>query len=128
MKFTEAALEEAIIELILKQDISHVPGGNINREPTNVLIKDDLKQFMQAQYADDAIINSEIESIIRMLESKPASDLYDSNKAIMKMVSDGFLLKREDRNKKYLFIQLIDYSAADQNIYKIVNQMEIVGF
>ena len=128
MKFTEEALEEAIIELILKQDISHLPGGKINREPTDVLIKDDLKQFLQAQYADDAITNSEIESIIRMLESKPASDLYDSNKAIMKMVSDGFLLKREDRNKKDLFIQLIDYSAADQNIYKIVNQMEIVGF
>ena len=128
MKFTEAALEEAIIQLILKQDISHVPGGKINREPSDVLIKDDLKQFLQAQYADDAITNSEIESIIRMLESKPASDLYDSNKSIMKMVSDGFLLKREDRNKKDLFIQLIDYSAADQNIYKIVNQMEIVGF
>ncbi len=128
MKFTEAALEEAIIELILKQDISHVPGGKINREPSGVLIKDDLKQFLQTQYADDAITKSEIESIIRMLESKPASDLYDSNKAIMKMVSDGFLLKREDRNKKDLFIQLIDYSVADQNIYKIVNQMEIIGF
>lgn len=128
MKFTEAALEEAIIELILKQDISHVHGGKINREPSDVLIKDDLKQFLQAQYADDAITNSEIESIIRMMESKPASDLYDSNKAIMKLVSDGFLFKREDRNKKDLFIQLIDYSAADQNIYKIVNQMEVVGF
>ena len=128
MKFTEAALEEAIIELILKQDISHMPGGKINREPTDVLIKDDLKQFLQTQYADDSITNSEIDSILCMLESKPASDLYDSNKAIMKMVSDGFLLKREDRNKKDLFIQLIDYSATDQNIYKIVNQMEIVGF
>jgi type I restriction enzyme R subunit len=128
MKFTEAALEEAIIELICKQDISHVPGGKINREPSDVLIKDDLKQFLQTQYTDDAITKSEIKSIIRMLESKPASDLYDSNKAIMKMVSDGFLLKREDRNKKDLFIQLIDYSVTDQNIYKIVNQMEIVGF
>ena len=43
MKFTEAALEEAIIELILKQGISHVPGGKINREPSDVLIKDDLR-------------------------------------------------------------------------------------
>ena len=128
MKFTEAALEEAIIELILKQGISHVPAGKINRESFDVLITDDLRQFLQSQYADAAITASEIESIVRILDSKPASDLYDSNKAIMKMVSDGFLLKREDRNKKDLFIQLIDYSTADQNIYKIVNQMEIVGF
>lgn len=128
MKFTESALEEAIIELVFKQGISYVPGSKIARDPSDVLIKDDLRQFLQTQYAADGITASEIESILRMLESKPASDLYDSNKTIMKMVSDGFLLKREDRNQKDLFIQLIDYSAADQNIYKIVNQMEIVGF
>lgn len=128
MKFTESALEEAIIELVFKQGISYVPGFKIARDPSDVLIKDDLRQFLQTQYAADGITASEIESIIRMLESKPASDLYDSNRAIMKMVSDGFLLKREDRNQKDLFIQLIDYSVADQNIYKIINQMEIVGF
>jgi type I restriction enzyme R subunit len=128
MKFTEAALEKSIIELVFKQGISYVPGFKIARDPSDVLIKDDLRQFLQTQYADDGITASEIESILRMLETKPASDLYDSNKAIMKMVSDGFLLKREDRNQKDLFIQMIDYSAADQNIYKIVNQMEIIGF
>ena len=127
-RFTEAALEEAIIELLLKQDISHVPGSKLNRQPSDVLIKDDLCQFLQTRYARDNITASEIESIVRMLESKPASDLYDSNKAIMKMVSDGFILKREDRDKKDLFIHFIDYSSADQNLYKIVNQMEIIGF
>lgn len=128
MKFTESALEEAIIELVFKQGISYVPGFKIARDPSDVLIKDDLRQFLKTQYAADGITSSEIERIIRMLETKPASDLYDSNRAIMKMVSDGFLLKREDRNQKDLFIQLIDYSAADQNTYKIVNQMEIIGF
>lgn len=128
MRFTETALEEAIIELILQQDISHVPGGVIARDPSDVLIKDDLRAFLRTQYASEGITTSEIEAIIRQLESKPASDLYDSNKAVMKMVSDGFLLKREDRNKKDLFIQLIDYSEADKNHYKIVNQLEISGF
>lgn len=128
MRFTETALEEAIVELILQQDISHVPGDKIARDPTDVLIKDDLRAFLKSQYASEGITASEIESIIRQLESKPASDLYDSNKAIMKMVSDGFLLKREDRNKKDLFIRLIDYSEADKNHYKIVNQLEISGF
>lgn len=128
MKFTESALEEAIIELVFKQGISYVPGFKIARDPSDVLIRDDLRRFLQTQYAADSIRASEIESIVRMLETKPSSDLYDSNRAIMKMVSDGFLLKREDRNQKDLFIQLIDYSVADQNIYKIVNQMEIIGF
>lgn len=128
MKFTEASLESAIIELLEQQDFPHVLGGMLARDSSDVLIKDDLRGFLKHQYAAEGITVSEIESVLRMLDSKPASDLYDSNKAIMKMVSDGFLLKREDRNKKDLFIQLIDYSRADQNIYKIVNQLEIVGF
>jgi len=128
MKFTESSLETAIIELLEQQGFPHVLGSRLVRDPTEVLIKGDLRQFLQNQYADDGITPVEIESVLRMLESKPASDLYDSNKAIMKMVSDGFLLKREDRNKKDLFIQLIDYSEADNNLYKIVSQMEIVGF
>ncbi|MFT6381959.1 MAG: hypothetical protein ACJA16_004294 [Akkermansiaceae bacterium] len=34
--------------------------------------------------------------------SEAAADLYESNKAVMKLVSDGFLLKRED-HKAFLF-------------------------
>ncbi len=128
MKFTESSLETAIIELLERQGFPHVLGGTLARDPSEVLIKEDLRSFLKNQYAADGITASEIESILRQLESKPASDLYDSNKTIMKMVSDGFLLKREDRNKKDMFVQLIDYSAADQNIYKIVNQLEISGF
>ncbi|GEM_PF-2128699 len=37
--------------------------------------------------------------------SEAAADLYESNKAIMKLVSDGFLLKRQDRIWRGLFMQ-----------------------
>ena len=46
----------------------------------------------------------------------------------MKMISDGFLLKREDRTKKDIFIQLLDFTIPENNIYKVVNQVEITGF
>ena len=55
-------------------------------------------------------VSSEINTIISDLEKLPASDLYDSNKTIRRMVADGFLLKREDHRQKDLYIQLIDYS------------------
>lgn len=128
MKFTELSLEKAIIELLDQQGFSHVLGYNLKRAPSEVLIKDDLRAFLKSQYSTGGITSSEIEGIIRMLDSKPTSDLYESNKNIMKMVYDGFLLKRKDRNKQDLFIQLIDYSTADNNIYKIVNQLEISGY
>ena len=83
-------------------------GQEIVRDPAEVLIKEDLKTFLAKQYANDKITPGEINSIIRKLETFPSSDLYESNKAIMKMVSDGFLLKREDRSQKDLYVQLID--------------------
>ncbi len=127
-KFTESQLEQAIIELLGEEGYPHVLGETIQRDPADVLIKNDLRAFLGKQYAAEGITPAEIELIIRKLEVLPASDLYGSNKAFMKLVSDGFLLKREDRNQKDLFIHLIDYSHADQNIYKIVNQLEIIGF
>jgi type I restriction enzyme R subunit len=151
MKFTEAQLESAIIELLGAEGYPHVLGESIERQPHEVLIKADLRAFLAKQYAADHITPQEIEAVIKQLEAYSAADLYQSNKAIMKLVSDGFLLKREDRSQKDLYIQLIDYSALVKfrvpnpgevptitaedravygergNIFKIVNQLEIVG-
>jgi type I restriction enzyme R subunit len=128
MKFTEAQLEHAIIELLDEEDYPHILGETIQRDPGEVLIKDDLRAFLNDRYAADGVTLTEIEQIIRKLEVLPASDLYGSNKAFMKLVSNGFLLKREDHSQKDLFIHLIDYSHEDRNRYKIVNQLEITGF
>ena len=128
MKFTEARLEQAIIDLLGKEGYPHVLGETISRESDEVLIKDDLKKFLASQYSSDNITSDEINRVVRKLDVQPASDLYESNKVIMKMVSDGFLLKREDRSQKDLYIQLVDYSDSDNNTYKIVNQLEIIGY
>ena len=128
MKFTEAQLEEAIIELLGEKGYPHHLGETIARDPEKVLIKDDLRKYLRERYAGDGITDNEIESIVTKFERLPASDLYGSNRSFMKLVSDGFLLKREDRSQKDLFIHLIDYTPADRNIYKIVNQLEIQGF
>lgn len=132
MTFTEETLEQAVIELFEAEQIQHCNGMYIHKEMNDVLLRDDLKQFLLNQYAADDITLNEITSIIRKLELYPSSALYDSNKAIMKLVTDGFVFKREDRSKKDLFIQLIDYEGIkngdDRNIYKIVNQLEIQGY
>ena len=50
-----------------------------------------------------------------------------TNKAVYKMISDGFILNREDRTQKDIFIELIDFDNIENNIFKIVNQVEIEG-
>jgi type I restriction enzyme R subunit len=152
VKFTEAQLEAAIIELLGAGGYPHVLGEAIERQPQEVLIKADLRAFLARRYAEDKITPLEIEAVIKQLEAYSSADLYESNKAIMKLVSDGFLLKREDRSQKDLYIQLIDYSELvefrkpnpgevplivtenaggyqrGRNIFKIVSQLEIVGY
>ncbi|WP_316765873.1 type I restriction endonuclease subunit R [Pedobacter frigiditerrae] len=144
MKFNEFQLEQAFITLLQDEQMIHQAGNVIRQSATNlleeplvsyghvvsdkVLIEEDLKAFLRQQYQNEAITENEIQSIIRDLERLPSSDLYESNKAFMKMVSDGFLLKREDRLTKDIYIQLIDYSAQDNNSYKIVNQLAIKGY
>jgi len=102
MKFTEAQLESAIIELLEAEGYPHVLGEAIERQPQKILIKADLRTFLAKQYADDGITPQEIEAVINQLEAYSAADLYESNKAIMKLVADGFLLKREDHTQKDL--------------------------
>ncbi|MBG6062895.1 type I restriction enzyme R subunit [Flavobacterium sp. CG_9.1] len=144
MKFTESKLEEAFISLLKEEKIIHLVGAQIRQteyqgtsEPETayghivsekVLIIEDLKSYLRTNYATESITENEIESIVRDLERLPSSDLYETNKVIMKMVCDGFLLKREDRNQKDFYVQLIDYSEEDKNIYKIVNQLAIKGY
>lgn len=43
---------------------------------------------------------TEEKSIVLQLKTLPSSDLYESNKTIMRWFSDDFILKREDRNQK----------------------------
>tara|TARA_R110000765_G_scaffold2912_1_gene9066 strand:+ start:23359 stop:26505 length:3147 start_codon:yes stop_codon:yes gene_type:complete len=125
MKFTEAQLEQAFINLLGQEQIPHVLGGSLVRSDEEVLIKKDVKAFLLNQYRSDNLTGNEAEQIIRQLEIYSSSDLYESNKAIMKLVSDGFALKREDRSQKDIWVYLIDYSEKNNNNYKIVNQLII---
>ena len=151
MKFTEASLEKAFAELLGQEGFPHHLGITIARKPEEVLIEEDLQNFLLTQYAGQGITVNEIKSIILQLKSLSASDIYESNKTFLKMLSDGFILKREDRNRKDIYIQLINYTGlnnhrtpnegevisitaehekqypADDNIYKFVTQLEIVG-
>ena len=122
MKFTEAKLEQAIIELLGQQGYPHLNGGELQRSNTEVLIKEDLSAFLRKRYQHANITDGEIKTIIDQLTNLSASDLYDSNKTFCKLLSDGFLLKRESgsaagsASQKDLYIQLLDFDNVDATI------------
>ena len=47
MKFTEALLEKAFIAHIAEEDIPHTAGDSIHRLAEDVLLKEDLREFLR---------------------------------------------------------------------------------
>lgn len=149
MKFTEEKLEKAFTELLEVEGFPHHLGNSIIRSVDDVIIETDLLNYLLIRYTSQNLTQSEAKSIVLQLRSLPSGDLYESNKTILRWLSDGFILKREDRDQKDIHIELIDYNGlesqlaspdldnlfaeskeqypADCNIYKFVNQLEIVG-
>lgn len=125
MKFNEEKLEKAIVELFELADYTYIKEECLTREKEEVLIKSDLRDFLFNRYKNEEITYSEVKGIIKLLENIPSSTIYESNKKIINMISEGFTIRREDNSKKDLFIQLIDFKDVENNIFKIVNQMEI---
>ncbi len=128
MKFTEAQLEQAIIELLAEGGIPHALGEQLQLPPEEVLIEEDLRTFLRKQYADYQLTEAELDRILHELRKLPASDLYGSNKTILQRITNGFDFERDDPEDQDFHIYLIDYSAEDRNLYKIVNQLAIEGY
>jgi type I restriction enzyme R subunit len=149
MKFTEEQLEKAFTELLGNEGFTHHLGNTIVRAVDEVLIEADLLNFLLTKYKSKHLTVTEAKSIVLQLKTLPSSDLYESNKTFNRWLSDGFILKRDDRSQKDIHIELIDYNGleaqlaspnldtivaeptekypSDYNIYKFVNQLEIVG-
>lgn len=126
--FSEAVLEQAIIDKFIEEGYEHTSGDDLHRELTDVLIEEDLSMFLAAKYAPQGITNSEISSIIRSLRYASASPLYSANRNIFLRMVEGETFVREDRSGKDFHLRLIDFDTENnKNIVKIVNQMTIKG-
>lgn len=73
MKFTEEKLEKAFAELLEQEGFPHHLGITIARKPDEVLIVEDLQNFLLKQYASQGIMVNEVKSIILQLKTLPAS-------------------------------------------------------
>src|SRR5690606_15501237 len=122
MKYTESQLEQAFISLLETEGYTYIDGKQLQRSSNQeVLIKDDLRAFLQNRYED--LEEIELESITNEIAFQSASNLYESNKYICKLLADGLIFKRNDPNKKDLHIRYIDIEHIQANTFKIVNQL-----
>lgn len=126
MKYTESQLEQAFISLLETEGYHYINGKELTRTSNQeVLLKDDLRTFLQNRYPD--LEEIELESLVNEIAFQSSSNLYESNKYICKLLADGLIFKRNNPTKKDLHIRYIDIENVKVNTFKIVNQLEIQG-
>ena len=125
--FNESQLEQSIIALLEEQGYDYVKGEEIVRDLDEVVLRDDLAEYLHNRYKNDGITDQEVENAIRIITQKQGGTLYAENKHTLNLLMDGFSLKREDPAKQNLYIYPIAFDEANQkhNIFKVVNQFDI---
>ncbi|KZE76713.1 type I restriction endonuclease [Myroides marinus] len=126
MKYTEEQLEYAFIHLLETEGYHYIHGGELSRiSKQEVLLREDLRTFLLARYTD--LEEVELERVINEMAYQSASNLYESNKYICKLLADGLIFKRDNPAKKDLHIRYIDIEDIQANTFKVVNQLEVQG-
>ena len=125
--FNEAQLEQAFVELFKKEGYDYVHGGNIVRDSRDVILYDDLREFLRENHQAEGITDDEINRAIAKIETSEGGGVYDENVEAMRMIRCGFPLCRTDPNLPDIYIHLINYEDVDKNIFKFVNQFAIDG-
>ena len=84
MKFTESQLEKAFTELLAIEGFPHHLGNTLVRDVDEVIIEEDLINYLLSKYSSKYISLTEAKTIVLQLKNLPASDLYESNKTILR--------------------------------------------
>ena len=127
--FNEHALELSIMELFRQEGYTYTNGEEIHKEVSDVLLRDDMRLYLQSRYKSEGITPLEIERVLAMLTANVGFSLYEQNCHTYRLMTEGFSLKREDVSLPDLFIEPIDFSkdGTKNNLFRIVNQLEIQG-
>lgn len=127
--FNENQLESVFVDLFKEQGYKYVQGDSISRDVRDVLLYDDLRDFLRRQYIHVGITENEISMAIAQLEKTDGGGVYAENVEAMRRIMDGFTIKREDLSKPNLYINVIDFDpkGLKNNSYKFVNQFSIEG-
>ena len=126
--FNEHTLEMAIMELFEQEGYIYTNGEQVHKELNDVLLRDDLRMYLSSRYAKEGLTMLEQESAIAKLTANVGNSLYENNVYTYRLITEGFAIRREDTSKADLFIEPIDFATESNNIFRIVNQLEIKGY
>lgn len=123
--FTESGFENAVLELFQHQGYEYQCGYSLHRTNEEILLVDDFKDYLTKRYASLNLQENEISFILHNLLSSRGTSLYSTMKATLCTLQNGITLDRSAYGMKEEFIEYFDFSNADNNVFKVVNQFEV---
>lgn len=127
LQFNETQLEQAFVELFKAEGYDYVYGESISRDTRDVILYDDLRHFLQERYKAEGITEDEINRAIAKLETSEGGGVYAENVEALRLLQEGFSLKRTNPKLPNLYVCPIDYAEMGNNSFKFVNQFAIEG-
>lgn len=128
ISFNESNLEDAFIALFKEEKYEYVFGEDLKREIEDVILEDDLKNYLLNKYSSEDITLNEVTKIITQIKNISYDSLYETNKKFFEILTEGFNLQRDDKTKADLYINIVDFENIENNLFKFVNQFKIKGF
>lgn len=107
--FNESNLEKTVISLFSSHNYEYIHGNLVHKELSEVILLEELIAFLQRNLYDEKLTEDEITTICNKILNIKKRPLYDGNKEFLSFITEGFQLKRQDKNKKDLWINLINF-------------------
>ncbi len=125
--YSESNFENAVIELFEKQSYKYECGYDIHRTNEDILLSSDFKEYLNSRYSSLSLKGDEVEYLIHNLLFARGTSLYSTMKLTLSQLRSGVNLDRSRYHLKQEHIDYFDFDNVQNNIFKVVNQLEVKG-
>lgn len=122
MKFYESEYEEALIALLKQEGWNYTHGGTIQRNNRDILITEDLHQYLQERYP--ALETYDLAEITSHLQHTGGQTHFDVLRNTYRLIRDGYRYTRQSDGEIF-DIEYINFESSSDNCFRCVNQYEV---
>lgn len=121
-KYYESQFEEATIELLQESQWQYTFGDELHRKFTDPLIEEDLRTFLNAQYAKKNLTAIELDNVVAKLRNIGGQNDYYACQNAFLLYRDGYDFTYSDGRDTPFRMEYIDFEHPERNIFRCVNQ------
>ena len=124
-KMFESEYEEAFVELLQNEEWQYTYGGDMHRRYTDVIIEEDMREFIKMNYSDKELTEDDYKVIIARMRNVGEATDYTSLCAAYSLYHNGCDYTYSDANRQPFHFDYINFQDYTKNVFRAVNQFEV---